>query len=131
LGDNELVRIAAEAKKHAYAPYSGFRVGAALMTGGGKVYTGVNIENASYGAAVCAERVAVWKAVSEGETAFKTLAVVSDSDGYTCPCGICRQVLNEFGADMRILCANKALEYRAYTLKTLLPEAFAGRHLKG
>lgn len=126
----ELVTIALEVKDRAYAPYSGFKVGAALMTGTGKVYTGVNIENASFGATNCAERTAVFKAVSEGEANVCMIAIASDSDNYTYPCGICRQVLAEFGSkDTRVLCSNKKGEYRDFALEELLPEAFGKEEL--
>ncbi len=126
--EKELVRIAAEAKKNAYAPYSGFRVGAALVSGTGKIYTGANVENASHGAACCAERTAVFKAVSEGEREFVSIAIASDSDEYIFPCGICRQVLSEFANDhMKIICSKNNGEYKVYTLEELLPNAFRKR----
>ena len=123
--DKELVQIALDAREKAYVPYSGFRVGAALLTETGKVYTGVNIENLSYGATNCAERTAVFKAVSEGEKKFKVIAITSDSNEFTFPCGICRQVIKEFtDKDTRILCSNNAGEFTALTVKDLLPYAF-------
>ena len=110
--DRELVKLAAETRKKAYAPYSGFRVGAALFTGSGRVYTGVNIENASYGATVCAERTAVIKAVSEGENKIEAIAIASDSEEIVFPCGICRQVLSEFGdEDMKVICSRQNGEF--------------------
>jgi cytidine deaminase len=121
----ELVKIAIEAKDKAYAPYSNFRVGAALLTEGGKVFTGVNVENASYGATCCAERTAVFKAISEGHREIKAVAIASDSEHFTYPCGICRQVLAEFGKnDMLVLCSNPKGEFKSYRLEELLPEAF-------
>jgi cytidine deaminase len=123
--DEMLVKEAEKAKSGAYAPYSGFRVGAALLSGSGKVYTGANIENISYGATNCAERTAVFKAVFEGERVIDAIAVASDSEDFIYPCGICRQVLAEFGRkDTRILCSNSAGEFRAHTLEELLPNAF-------
>lgn len=123
--DKELVKIALDARERAYTPYSGFRVGAALLTDTGKVYTGVNIENISYGATNCAERTAIFKAVSEGEKKFTIIAIASDSNEFTFPCGICRQVIKEFtGKDTRILCSNNAGEYTELTMKDLLPYAF-------
>jgi len=125
VNNKELVRLAQEIKEKAYAPYSGFRVGAALLTGDGKVFLGVNIENASFGATNCAERTAIFKAVSEGEKSIKAIAVASDSDDFVFPCGICRQVIEEFGdADTKIICSRKDGEYEVYTLKELLPHAF-------
>ncbi|NLY18289.1 MAG: cytidine deaminase [Clostridiaceae bacterium] len=127
---NTLIEKAMEAKKNAYVPYSNFRVGAAVYTGNGKVYTGCNVENASYGAAICAERTAVVKAVSDGETALKAIAITSDSEDYTFPCGICRQVIAEFGNDeTRVICSNKDGKYREYTLKDILPHAFTKKDL--
>jgi cytidine deaminase len=120
--DNALVQSATEARKRAYAPYSGYMVGAAVLTGSGRIITGANVENASYGLTVCAERAAVIKAVTEGETDIRALAVVTE-DGAT-PCGACRQVLAEFGADVRILVADTAGDCLETTLAALLPDAF-------
>lgn len=123
--DKELVDIALAAKENAYAPYSGFKVGAALMTASGRVYTGVNIENLSYGATNCAERTAIFKAVSEGEKSIKVLAISSDSSELTYPCGICRQVISEFAdTNTKILCSNNKGEYKEVTMKELMPYAF-------
>lgn len=120
-----LVKLAKEVKDLAYVPYSNFKVGAAILTESGKVYTGVNIENASFGATNCAERTAVFTAVAQGERKVKIVAIASDSDDFIYPCGICRQVLCEFGDDtMEILCSNKAGEVRKHTLGQLLPGAF-------
>lgn len=116
--------------KHAYAPYSGFRVAAALLCEDGTVYTGVNVENASYPAGNCAERTAVFKAVSEGQRRFLAIAVCGGKDGnvtdYCTPCGICRQVMREFAdpEHFLVLVAKSADEYREYTLAQLLPESF-------
>ena len=121
----ELLRLADEAKNNAYAPYSGFKVGAALIAGSGSVYTGTNVENATYGATCCAERTAVFKAVSEGEKEVQAIAIASDSEDYIVPCGICRQVLAEFGTDsMKVICSNGSGLYRVHTLGSLLPNAF-------
>lgn len=122
---DSLIKLAVVAKENAYAPYSGFRVGAALITGDGKVYTGVNIENASFGATNCAERTAVFKAVSEGSRRVMAIAIASDSEHIVFPCGICRQVLVEFGDDdMEVICTNNNSEYKIYKIYELLPEAF-------
>ncbi|MDI6710021.1 MAG: cytidine deaminase [Thermoanaerobacterales bacterium] len=122
--DRELVERALAARSGAYAPYSGFEVGAALLAADGTVYTGANIENASYGLSICAERVAVFKAVSEGRREFTALAVASGGDDYCRPCGACRQVLAEFAPDLRLLMANARGDFRETRLAELLPEAF-------
>jgi len=120
-----LIDIANKAKQNAYAPYSNFHVGAALIAGSGKVYTGVNVENASYGATICAERTAVIKAISEGEKSIKALAISGNTEDYIFPCGICRQVIAEFAAeDLVIICCNKKGEYKVYSMEDLLPNAF-------
>ena len=120
--DKELIALATKARKQAYAPYSHYEVGAALWTASGQVYTGCNVENASYGLTICAERTAAVKAVSSGERDFVAIAVVT-ADGGT-PCGSCRQVLAEFGPHMRVLVADAAGNYKAYRLDELLPDAF-------
>lgn len=122
--DKELYRIANDVKENAYAPYSGFRVGAALLTRSGKVYTGVNVENASFGATLCAERGAVAKAVSEGEQEFRALAVAS-SAGEAMPCGICRQVLMEFEPELRVITGKDEEHLESHSLQELLPGAFS------
>ena len=103
MDNTQLIKLAQEAAKKAYAPYSGFNVGAALLCKSGNVYTGCNVENSSYGASNCAERTAVFKAVSEGEREFVKIAIVSEKGGLTFPCGICRQVLSEFMPNGRIV----------------------------
>ncbi|MGI9950804.1 cytidine deaminase [Moorellaceae bacterium AZ2] len=120
-----LIKAAAEAREKAYAPYSRFPVGAALLTASGKVYTGVNIENASYGLTVCAERVALWKAVSEGECEFAALAVVCGDKPFGFPCGACLQVLAEFAPDLEIITGQPGRNLLGRRLKELLPEAFS------
>jgi cytidine deaminase len=123
--DQELLQIAFNAKTLAYAPYSRFEVGAALVTDRGQVYTGVNVENASFGATNCAERTAIFKAVSAGERKITAIAVAADGDSLPYPCGICRQVLTEFGdAGTRIICGNSSGKSTASTLGELLPHAF-------
>ncbi|NTV90167.1 MAG: cytidine deaminase [Clostridiales bacterium] len=123
--DAELAALAMEIRERAYAPYSKFRVGAALLTSTGKVYTGVNVENASFGATNCAERTAVFKAVTDGELEISAIAIAGDSVDYLFPCGICRQVLAEFGKKgMKIICCNKNGDFRTYTLEEVLPFAF-------
>ncbi len=132
--DTDLIRAAMEAREQAYAPYSGYLVGAALLTEDGEIYQGCNIENASYGAANCAERTAFFKAVSQGKRDFRAIAVVGGSrearqgDGFpdmAYPCGICRQVMREFcGPDFRILVGRSPEDFKEYTLDELLPESF-------
>lgn len=128
----KLVAAALAARDGAYAPYSHFHVGAALLTLDGKIYTGCNVENASYGASNCAERTAFFKAVSEGERSFQAIAVTGGAAGgepedFAYPCGICRQVMQEFcGPEFRILVVKGLEEYREYTLKELLPWGFGG-----
>ena len=123
-----LIEMASAARPHAYAPYSNYAVGAALRTKSGRIYTGVNIENAAYPTGICAERVAVFKAVSEGETQFEAIAVVTDNGGS--PCGSCRQVLAEFGLDIRVLIAGpRGKLMQSTTVGELLPEAFQPHHL--
>ena len=118
-----LVQKALDAKQNAYAPYSGFHVGACLITQNGDTYSGCNIENASYGATCCAERTAIFKAVSKGERKFSAIAIASDSEEFTFPCGICRQVMAEFKI-LNIIVANNKGEYAQYTIEELLPNAF-------
>ncbi len=125
----ELIQKAYDAMAFSYSPYSNFKVGAALLTDTGKVYTGCNVEIASFGATNCAERTAIFKAISEGEKAFKAIAVVSSSKDYTFPCGICRQVIVEFGKDIDIIVA-KDYDYTVYKIEDLLPHSFTQVDLK-
>lgn len=123
--DPDLVALARQAREQAYAPYSGFPVGAALLGRSGRVFTGCNVENAAYPLCMCAERAAVFKAVSEGEREFEAIAVVTFT-GAT-PCGSCRQVLREFGGpdgDLRVIVADLEGNNRTFTIAELLPEAF-------
>lgn len=121
-----LAREAIAAKENAYVPYSHFRVGAALLTADGKIYTGCNIENAAYTPTNCAERTAFFKAVSEGERAFTAIAVTGDADDYLYPCGVCRQVMAEFcdPKEFQIILVNTESDYRIFTLEEILPGAF-------
>ena len=123
----ELIDLARKVRKKAYAPYSRYKVGAALLGKSGTVYTGCNVENASYGHTVCAERTAVLKAVSEGETEFEALALVTKNGGS--PCGACRQVLSEFAPKLTVYIADKNGDYRTTTLSKLLPDSFTPAHL--
>jgi len=132
----ELCRAAIAAMERSYSPYSGYRVGAALLTASGTVYTGCNIENASYTPTICAERTAIFKAVSEGERSFVALAVVGGKDGVISgafpPCGVCRQVMAEFCApDFPVLVVTGEDTYTVYTLSELLPSGFSPAHLQG
>ena len=123
--DNELVKHAEGAKKQSYSPYSNFRVGAAVLTVSGGVYYGTNIENVSFGATSCAERNAIFSAVCDGERKIEALAISSDSENYTYPCGICRQVISEFaGKDTKIICANNKGEFEVMNFFDLLPKDF-------
>ncbi len=122
--EGRLIRAAAFARENAHPPYSGFKVGAALEDSGGRIHTGCNIENASYGLTVCAERVALWKAMSEGVRTFRRIAVVTAAAKLTTPCGACRQLLWEFCGNIEIILANLQGEARAIPLQELLPQAF-------
>ena len=120
---NHLIEKAKEASKKAYAPYSNYKVGAALLTKSGKLYTGCNIENSSYGLTNCAERTAVFKAVSEGEMEFEEMVIYVDSPNLPTPCGACRQVLSEFGSELKItIISNK--EQMETSISELLPLGF-------
>lgn len=121
----ELINIARQAQQQAYAPYSDFRVGAALLTAAGQVYTGANIENASYGLTVCAERIAVFKAVLAGERLLQSIAIIGGGSGYIYPCGACLQVLAEFAPHITVIVANEKDEIKEYNLSELLPQVFA------
>lgn len=123
-----LVQSALEARKWAYAPYSGYQVGAALLTASGRIYDGVNVENAAYPATICAERVAVFKAVSEGERVFRAIAIVTDNGGA--PCGSCRQVLAEFGLETTVLLADtRGNILEELSMKDMLPRPFTPEDL--
>ncbi len=121
----ELLRAARQAQQKAYSPYSEFKVGAALLTNNGDVYTGANIENSSYGLTVCAERMAVFKAVLDGVKDFQSIAITGSGDGYIYPCGACLQVLAEFSPGVRVIVSNDKDEFKEYNLKELLPQIFS------
>jgi cytidine deaminase len=124
----ELVTRASEARRHAYAPYSHYHVGAALLAESGEVYTGVNVENAVYPTGTCAERTAIFKAVSEGERSFMAIAVVTENGGT--PCGSCRQMLAEFGLETLVLIADASGRVVSETtVRALLPQAFGAADL--
>ncbi len=132
----ELIKSALEARKKSYSPYSRFKVGAALLTKELRIYTGCNIENAAYSPGICAERNAVYKAVSEGKKNFLAIAVTGGKeekpDTYAFPCGVCRQVMREFTnpEEFLVIVAKSTTDYQVYTLKQLLPESFGPDHLK-
>jgi cytidine deaminase len=126
----ELVEAASAVRENSYAPYSKFRVGAAVETKDGKIYSGCNIESASYGLTVCGERVAIWKAVSEGEHEFKQIAVVVDTEELTPPCGVCRQILWEFCGNVPVTLANLNGKSETVMMEDLLPRAFGRRFLE-
>jgi len=125
-----LIEAAQNARLQAVAPFSGFPVGAAVRSESGKIYTGCNIESASYGLTVCAERVAIWKALSEGERHFTELAVVADTETLTPPCGTCRQIIWEFARGATIVFANLKGESETFQKAELLPRAFDARFLR-
>ena len=127
----EWIAQAFSARERAYAPYSGFRVGAALEGKSGRIYPGCNIENAAYTPTNCAERTALFTAVSQGERSFRAIAIVSDSKNPTPPCGVCRQVLAEFcEADMTVICADRDGKYVVMTLAELIPMVFTKKDME-
>ena len=130
MSKEKLIEAANEARERAFAPYSNFKVGAAVETTDGEIFIGCNIESASYGLTVCAERVAIWKAVSEGKKGFKTIAVVVDTEELTPPCGVCRQIIWEFCGDVPVILANLQGKSEVVQMKELLPRAFDSKFLK-
>ncbi|NCC15141.1 MAG: cytidine deaminase [Clostridia bacterium] len=128
--NRELVLLAREAMEKAYAPYSKFKVGAALLAKDGRVFLGCNVENASFGATICAERTAVTKAISEGVKEFEKIAIVASSGEYAAPCGICRQVLYEFMPDGEVILNSLNEGLKEMKLKELLPMGFRGEDIK-
>jgi cytidine deaminase len=126
----KLVAAAKKARMRAYAPYSRFKVGAALLTKGGKVFTGCNVENAAYGVACCAERTALFSAVAAGEKKFRSIAIVAGTKDPCPPCGICRQALYEFSPDMEVVMANIKGKPKIVSLRNLLPHGFSAKNAK-
>lgn len=120
----QLIHKSLKAKEAALAPYSNFKVGAVLVTMDDKIYHGCNIETSSFGLTICAERVAIFKAISEGEKEFKSIFIASDSEKFTTPCGACRQVLWELAGDIDVYMINRLGEYQKSTMKELLPLGF-------
>jgi len=129
ISERELIAAARQARRHARAAFSSFKVGAALETRDGAIVTGCNIENATYGLTICAERVAMFKAVSEGHRHFRRVAIVADTQAPTPPCGACRQILWEFGGDLEVVLANLRRQHGRYRLGDLLPLPFDVRIL--
>ena len=130
MSDSELLTAARRARRRARADFSRFKVGAALETADGTIVTGCNIENATYGLTICAERVAMFKALSEGHRVFTRIAIVADTEAPTPPCGACRQILWEFAGDIEVILANTLRETARHRLGELLPHPFDGRLLK-
>ena len=128
--DQELIDAAIAVRENAYAPFSEFRVGAALETDDGDIIDGCNVESASYGLTVCAERVAIWKAISQGKRKIKHIAVVADTEELTPPCGVCRQIIWEFGGDIPVILANLKGKSEVVQMRDLLPRAFDTKFLK-
>lgn len=126
---DSLVEAARQARENAHAPYSNFRVGAALHATSGRVFGGCNVENATYGLTVCAERVAIFKAISEGERGFDSIAVVTDTDALTPPCGACRQLIWEFCGDVRVILANLKGKSETHQMRDLFPKPFDSSNL--
>ncbi len=124
MSDEELIAAARAAREKAYVPYSRFPVGAALLLDDGSVVTGCNIENASFGLTNCAERTAIFKAVSEGHRSFKAIAVIADTEGPCSPCGACRQVMSQFGPDARVILTNLRGDVQVTSVREILPGAF-------
>jgi cytidine deaminase len=127
----KLIQAAIKAREQAYVPYSNYKVGAAILVKSGQIYTGCNVENSSYGATICAERVAAVKAVSAGERKFVMLAIVVDSSEPASPCGICRQFLYEFNPELKLVLANLQGQVVESTLAQYLPDAFGPNRLVG
>lgn len=125
----KLVKVARQARKHSHAPYSKYKVGAAALSSTGKIYAGCNVENASYGLSHCAERVAIAKAISEGEKKIRALAIVVDSASPVGPCGACRQVIFEFGKDTDVIMATLKNKIAIEKIAKLLPYSFDSSHL--
>ena len=132
ISNEELIALAKDARRWAHAPYSNFRVGAALLNSDGRVFTGCNVENSTYGLSMCAERVAIFKAVSDGANEITRIAVVTDHEHIAPPCGCCRQMIWEFASEeTEVILANLAGDVRHYRIGDLLPEAFDARYLEG
>jgi cytidine deaminase len=127
--NDPLTQAALAAREHAFAPFSKFKVGAAVEDASGRIHTGCNVENATYGLTICAERVAIFKAISEGAREFRRVAVAADAEKLTPPCGACRQILWEFCHDVEIVLVNPAGKTQTYRLSELFPEPFDASYL--
>ena len=125
MDDKKLIELAHQAKEYAYSPYSNFKVGAALLTTDGKVFTGCNVENISYGATNCAERTAIFKAISEGHKNFEKIAIVSSGGDFTTPCGMCLQVMAEFMLDKNVVLSNDKGDVKVLKVSEFLPHSFS------
>ncbi|MGL5648022.1 MAG: cytidine deaminase [Clostridium sp.] len=130
--EKKLIREAIKARENAYCPYSNFKVGSAVLFEDGNIYTGSNVENASYGATMCAERVAIFNGVAKGNRSIKALAVIGDTKSYTYPCGMCRQVMSEFidTKDIKIYIIKNEKDYLVKTFEEIMPGSFTKRDLK-
>jgi len=128
--DKLLIKIAMEAREKSYSPYSRFKVGAAVYTKSGKIFTGCNIESASYSPTICAERVAISKCISEGYNDIEKIAVVGSDKSISFPCGVCRQFMLEFGKDIKVICAKNIDTYKVYTVNELMPNSFGPEDLE-
>ena len=128
--EEELIAAARDVRERAYAPYSNFQVGAAVETHEGNIYTGCNVESASYGLTVCAERLAIWKGITRGEKRFGRIAVVVDTEELTPPCGVCRQIIWEFCGDVPVILSNLNGKTETVRMSELLPRAFDSKFLK-
>jgi cytidine deaminase len=128
--EKELIEAAMAVRENAYAPFSEFKVGSALETDDGEIIVGSNVESASYGLTVCAERVAVWNAISQGKRKIRRIAVVADTEDLTPPCGVCRQIIWEFGGDIPVIFANLSGQVETVQMRDLLPRAFDTKFLK-
>lgn len=128
--DKKLIEFAIKARENAHAPFSNFKVGASLLSETDEIITGCNIENATYGLTLCAERVAIFKAISEGKKKFKKIAVVADTEKLTPPCGACRQIIWEFCGDIEVILANLQGNTKMFQIRELFPNAFDGTFLE-
>lgn len=128
--NNELIKLAKQARENSYSPYSKFKVGVALLTKLGKVYLGTNVENCSYGACNCAERTALYSAIANGEKEFQKMAIIGNEKQIIYPCGICRQVISELAPNIEIICAKNEKEYEVLKIDDLLPKGFTAKSLK-
>lgn len=128
--DEKLIESAINVRENAHAPFSNFKVGASLLTETGEIFTGCNIENATYGLTICAERTAIFKAISEGKKKFKKIAVVADTETLTPPCGACRQIIWEFCGDIEVILANLRGTTKTFQMRELFPNAFDASFLE-